>query len=129
MPDLSRPGHPEAQGSQRFRQPAPPSDGWWEAYVTRGEATVGDVPFWFKQYQDSPRLSRMARIAVLLIDSSSKTAAICRQTSACCSINTPENVVGQVDRNRGQTGTPGVLRASPILTAAKPPSLISSQGA
>jgi hypothetical protein len=28
-----------------------PSDGWWEVYVTRGEAAVGDVQFWFRHFQ------------------------------------------------------------------------------
>jgi len=30
-----------------------PSDGWWEAYVQRGESTVGDVSFWFNRYKDA----------------------------------------------------------------------------
>lgn len=28
-----------------------PSDSWWEPYVTRGETTVGDIPFWFERYK------------------------------------------------------------------------------
>ncbi len=28
-----------------------PSDGWWEPYVARNEAVVGDVSFWFKRFQ------------------------------------------------------------------------------
>ena len=28
-----------------------PSDGWWEAYVARGEAAVGDVGFWFDRFK------------------------------------------------------------------------------
>jgi hypothetical protein len=30
-----------------------PSDGWWDAYVERGEATAGDVNFWFRHYQQA----------------------------------------------------------------------------
>jgi hypothetical protein len=28
-----------------------PSDGWWEIYVERGEAAVGDVSFWFARFK------------------------------------------------------------------------------
>jgi hypothetical protein len=28
-----------------------PSDGWWEPYVDRGEAHVGDVSFWFARFK------------------------------------------------------------------------------
>ena len=28
-----------------------PSDGWWEPYVAKNEAAVGDVSFWYKRYQ------------------------------------------------------------------------------
>lgn len=28
-----------------------PSDGWWETYVERGDAAVGDVRFWFIQFR------------------------------------------------------------------------------
>jgi hypothetical protein len=51
LPDLSaliiQKPKPRADFGNLYR----PSDGWWEPYVTRGESTVGDVPFWFKQYQ------------------------------------------------------------------------------
>jgi hypothetical protein len=30
-----------------------PSDGWWDAYVERGETTTGDVVFWFRHYQQA----------------------------------------------------------------------------
>ena len=28
-----------------------PSDGWWDIYVEREGATVGDVKFWFERYR------------------------------------------------------------------------------
>jgi len=28
-----------------------PTDAWWEAYVTRGETTVGEVGFWFERFK------------------------------------------------------------------------------
>ena len=40
---------PKARGD--FGNLIRPADGWWETYVERGEATVGDVSFWFKRYQ------------------------------------------------------------------------------
>ena len=30
-----------------------PSDGWWEPYVAREEASVGDISFWFKRFQSA----------------------------------------------------------------------------
>jgi hypothetical protein len=30
-----------------------PSDSWWEPYVERGEATVGDVDFWFVRFRQA----------------------------------------------------------------------------
>lgn len=51
MPDLSALVIQKPKARSDFGNLLRPSDGWWEVYVTRGEATVGDVPFWFKQYQ------------------------------------------------------------------------------
>ncbi len=30
-----------------------PIDGWWEPYVAKNMATVGDVAFWFKEFQSA----------------------------------------------------------------------------
>lgn len=51
LPDLSALVIQKPKARSDFGNLLRPSDGWWEVYVTRGEATVGDVPFWFKQYQ------------------------------------------------------------------------------
>jgi hypothetical protein len=51
MPDLSALIIQKPQARSDFGNLLRPSDGWWEAYVTRGETTVGDVVFWFKHYQ------------------------------------------------------------------------------
>jgi len=51
MPDLSALVIQKPKARSDFGNLLRPSDGWWEPYVERGEATVGDVPFWFKRYQ------------------------------------------------------------------------------
>lgn len=51
LPDLSALVIQKPKARSDFGNLLRPADGWWEPYVTRGEATVGDVPFWFKQYQ------------------------------------------------------------------------------
>ncbi|SIO64975.1 hypothetical protein SAMN05444166_7511 [Singulisphaera sp. GP187] len=51
LPDLSALVIQKPKARSDFGNLLRPSDGWWEAYVNRGESTVGDVPFWFKQYQ------------------------------------------------------------------------------
>ena len=51
LPDLSALVIQKPKARSDFGNLLRPSDGWWEPYVTRGEATVGDVPFWFKHYQ------------------------------------------------------------------------------
>ncbi|WP_406696794.1 hypothetical protein V5E97_37980 [Singulisphaera sp. Ch08] len=51
LPDLSALVIQKPKARSDFGNLLRPADGWWEAYVTRGETTVGDVPFWFKQYQ------------------------------------------------------------------------------
>jgi hypothetical protein len=51
MPDLSALIIQKPKARSDFGNLLKPSDGWWEPYVTRGETTVGDVLFWFKQYQ------------------------------------------------------------------------------
>jgi hypothetical protein len=30
-----------------------PTDSWWDPYVERGEATVGDVDFWFLRFREA----------------------------------------------------------------------------
>ncbi len=51
MPDLSALIIQKPKARSDFGNLLRPSDGWWETYVERGETTVGDVVFWFKQYQ------------------------------------------------------------------------------
>ena len=51
MPDLSALIIQKPKARSDFGNLIRPSDGWWEPYVERGETTVGDVVFWFKQYQ------------------------------------------------------------------------------
>ena len=51
MPDLSALIIQKPKARSDFGNLLRPSDGWWEPYVTRGETTVGDVAFWFKQFQ------------------------------------------------------------------------------
>jgi hypothetical protein len=51
LPDLSALIIQKPKARSDFGNLLRPSDGWWEPYVERGEATVGDVNFWFKQYQ------------------------------------------------------------------------------
>lgn len=51
MPDLSALVIQKPKARSDFGNLLRPVDGWWEPYVTRGETTVGDVVFWFRQYQ------------------------------------------------------------------------------
>ncbi|GAC1470104.1 MAG: hypothetical protein NVSMB9_14830 [Isosphaeraceae bacterium] len=51
MPDLSALIIQKPKARSDFGNLLRPSDGWWEPYVARGETTVGDVVFWFKQFQ------------------------------------------------------------------------------
>ena len=51
LPDLSALIIQKPKARSDFGNLIKPSDGWWEPYVARGESTVGDVPFWYKQYQ------------------------------------------------------------------------------
>jgi hypothetical protein len=50
-PDLSALVVQKVKARTDFGNLIRPSDGWWEAYVARGETTVGDVNFWFKHFQ------------------------------------------------------------------------------
>ena len=51
LPDLSALIIQKPKARSDFGNLHRPSDGWWEPYVARGETTVGDVMFWFKQFQ------------------------------------------------------------------------------
>ena len=51
MPDLSALIIQKPKARSDFGNLLRPSDAWWEPYVARGETTVGDVVFWFKQFQ------------------------------------------------------------------------------
>lgn len=51
LPDLSalivQKPKPRADFGNLYR----PTDGWWEPYIARGNAAVGDVKFWFEQFK------------------------------------------------------------------------------
>lgn len=53
MPDLSALiiSKPKPRGD--FGNLLRPVDGWWEPYVAQEIATVGDIAFWFKEYQNA----------------------------------------------------------------------------
>jgi hypothetical protein len=51
MPDLSALIIQKPKARSDFGNLLRPSDGWWEVYVVRGEATVGDVKFWFERFK------------------------------------------------------------------------------
>lgn len=51
LPDLSALIIQKPKARSDFGNLLRPSDAWWEPYVTRGETTVGEVGFWFKQFQ------------------------------------------------------------------------------
>jgi hypothetical protein len=51
LPDLSALIIQKPKARSDFGNLIRPSDGWWEPYVSRGEATVGDVSFWFARFK------------------------------------------------------------------------------
>ena len=51
LPDLSALVIQKPKSRTDFGDLLRPTDGWWEPYVTRGDTTVGNVTFWFKQFQ------------------------------------------------------------------------------
>ena len=53
LPDLSALIIQKPKARSDFGNLLRPADSWWEAYVTRGETTVGDVNFWFKHFQEA----------------------------------------------------------------------------
>lgn len=53
MPDLSALIIQKPKARSDFGNLLRPSDGWWEPYIARGEATAGDVNFWFGRYKEA----------------------------------------------------------------------------
>ena len=53
LPDLSALiiAKPKARGD--FGNLIRPADGWWEPYVASNMTTVGEIPFWFKEFQSA----------------------------------------------------------------------------
>lgn len=51
LPDLSAIVVQKPKGRGGSEALYRPSDAWWEPYVTKGETTVGEVPFWFGKYR------------------------------------------------------------------------------
>ena len=53
LPDLSALiiAKPKPRGD--FGNLLRPADGWWEPYVAKNMAAVGDVSFWFKEFQSA----------------------------------------------------------------------------
>jgi hypothetical protein len=51
LPDLTALIIQKPKARSDFGNLIRPSDGWWEPYVARGEATVGDVSFWFARFK------------------------------------------------------------------------------
>jgi hypothetical protein len=50
-PDLSALVIQKPKNRKDFGDLIRPSDGWWEIYVEKEGATVGDVKFWFEHYR------------------------------------------------------------------------------
>ncbi|WP_435010058.1 hypothetical protein P12x_001278 [Tundrisphaera lichenicola] len=53
LPDLSALIIQKPKPRSDFGNLLRPVDGWWEPYVARNMATVGDVSFWFKEFQSA----------------------------------------------------------------------------
>ena len=51
LPDLSALVIQKPKARSDFGNLLRPADAWWEPYVTRGEAAVGDVQFWYRSFQ------------------------------------------------------------------------------
>ena len=51
MPDLSALVIQKPKARSDFGNLLRPSDGWWEVYIARGEASGVDVHFWYKRFQ------------------------------------------------------------------------------
>ncbi|HEX8203629.1 MAG TPA: hypothetical protein VF590_24345 [Isosphaeraceae bacterium] len=51
MPDLTALIIQKPKARSDFGNLLRPADSWWEPYVTRGEAAVGDVSFWFNRFK------------------------------------------------------------------------------
>jgi hypothetical protein len=53
MPDLSALIIQKPKARSDSGELLRPSDGWWDAYIARGEVNSVSVPFWFRQYQSA----------------------------------------------------------------------------
>jgi len=51
LPDLSALIIQKPKARSDFGNLIRPADSWWDAYVTRGDAALGDVQFWFRSFQ------------------------------------------------------------------------------
>ncbi len=51
LPDLSAIIIQKPRARSDFGNLLRPADNWWDLYVTRGEAAVGDVNFWFDRFK------------------------------------------------------------------------------
>ena len=52
-PDLSALVIQKPKARSDFGNLLRPADGWWEIYVTRGDAALGDVSFWFNAFKNA----------------------------------------------------------------------------
>ena len=53
MPDLSALNLQKPKARSDFGNLLRPADGWWEPYVTKGDAAAGDVAFWFNAFKNA----------------------------------------------------------------------------
>jgi hypothetical protein len=53
LPDLSALIIQKPKARSDFGDLLRPADGWWEPYVAKNMTTVGNVAFWFKEFQSA----------------------------------------------------------------------------
>lgn len=53
LPDLSALVIQKPKARSDFGNLLRPADGWWEPYVTKGDAAAGDVAFWFIAFKNA----------------------------------------------------------------------------
>ena len=53
LPDLSALVIQKPKARSDFGNLLRPADGWWEPYVTKGDAAAGDVAFWFNAFKNA----------------------------------------------------------------------------
>lgn len=53
LPDLSALVIQKPKARSDFGNLLRPVDGWWEPYVTKGDAAAGDVAFWFTAFKNA----------------------------------------------------------------------------